>query len=129
MNNLCLFIGRLYKDLELKYTKDKKAVLDLPLAISNGKDDTTFLNISVFGTSAENTAKYCKKGDLVAVKCSVKNHNWEDNKGNKHYDYNFICSSVTFVAKKNKDDAKDNTTDKTKEEKPSVEITDADLPF
>jgi len=131
MNNVCFFIGRISKDLELKYTKDKKPVLDLPLAITNGKDDTTFVTISVFGNVAESINNYCNKGDLVGVKAMLKNHNWEDAKGNKHYEFNFIANQVTFLSKKKTDDKKEEKVPevKTNYEETDIKITDADLPF
>lgn len=105
MNNNCTAIGRLTKDIELRYTSNNKAVCDLSMAINNGKtlngeDDTTFLNITVFGKNAENCAEFCKKGDLVGASYMVKNHNWEDKNGNKRYDYNFIANRITFLSTK-----------------------------
>lgn len=86
MNNLFIFIGRITKDLELRYTKENKAVLDFVIAINNGKDDTSYVKLTSFGSVAELMAKYCKKGDLVGVQGLIKNHNWEDKNGNKHYE-------------------------------------------
>ncbi len=114
MNNNFIVIGRITRDLELRYTKDHKAVLELPLAISNGKDDTTFLNVSVFGTIAETINKFCKKGDLLGVKGIIKNNNYEDKNGNKHYEYRFLAERVSFLQMKKED--------KKEEEKKEVEI-------
>ena len=103
MNNLFIFIGRITKDLELRYTKENKAVLDFVIAINNGKDDTSYIKLTSFGSVAELMAKYCKKGDLVGVQGLIKNHNWEDKNGNKHYDYTFLSNKVTFLHSSNKD--------------------------
>lgn len=102
MNNLLILIGRITKDLELRYTKENKPVLEVPLAVNNGENDTTFINVSVFGKVAENTAKYCSKGSLLGIRAIVKNHNWEDKEGKKHYDYSFIASQITFLSTNNK---------------------------
>ena len=102
MNNLLILIGRITKDLELRYTKENKAVLEVPIAVNNGENDTTFINVSVFGKVAENTAKYCSKGSLLGIRAIVKNHNWEDKEGKKHYDYSFIASQITFLSTNNK---------------------------
>ena len=37
MNNTLICIGRITKDLELRYTTNNKAVVNIPLAINNGK--------------------------------------------------------------------------------------------
>lgn len=107
MNNLFIFIGRITKDLELRYTKENKAVLDFVIAINNGKDDTSFIKLTSFGSVAELMAKYCKKGDLVGVQGLIKNHNWEDKDGNKHYDYTFLATKVTFLQPKSKEERKE----------------------
>lgn len=51
---------------------------------------------------AETTNKYCQKGDILGIEYIVKNHNWEDTKGNKHYDYIFIANRVKFISKDSK---------------------------
>lgn len=100
MNNNFIFIGRLTKSPELRYTSSNKAVTQIDLAIANTKDDTTFVPITLFEKMAENVCKYCEKGDLIGFQGSVKNHNWEDNKGNKHYDYTFMANRMSFLQTK-----------------------------
>lgn len=100
MNNTLICIGRITKDLELRYTTNNKAVVNIPLAINNGKDDTTFIDIVVYGNVAETTCKYCKKGDLIGAQAKVQNNNWTDKDGKKHYDYKFMGHKVTFLSTK-----------------------------
>lgn len=102
MNNNFIFIGRLTKNPELRYTSSNKAVTQIDLAIANTKDDTTFVSITLFEKMAENVHEYCKKGDLIGFQGCVKNHNWEDSKGVKHYDYTFIANRVEFISKASK---------------------------
>ena len=104
MNNLFILIGRITKDLQLRYTKEGKPVLDLNLAINNAKNDTTFITITVFGKVAETTKQYCQKGDLIGVSGMIKNHNWEDKNGNKHYDFTFLANKISFLQTKQKQD-------------------------
>ena len=103
MNNTIL-AGRITKNLELRYTPSNKAVVEVPLAINNSKDDTTFIKVTVFGNIAETVCKYCKKGDMIGVQAMVKNHNWTDKNGNNHYDYSFIANKITFLQTKAKDE-------------------------
>ena len=111
MNNLFILIGRITKDLELRYTKEGKPVLDLNLAINNAKNDTTFITTTVFGKVAETTNQYCQKGDLIGVSGMIKNHNWEDKNGNKHYDYTFLANKISFLQTKQKQDNTQEQTD------------------
>ena len=141
MNNIFMFIGRITKDLELRYTKENKAVTEVSIAINNSKEDTTFVKVSYFGKIAETIHQYCKKGDLISVRGIIKNHNWEDKDKNKHYDYIFIGDKVTFLSTKSnyikkeetsqnepKNELKDNT-NIYKEFGDSIEISDEDLAF
>ena len=114
MNNVLMIIGRITKDLELRYTTNNKAVVNIPLAINNDKDDTTFIDIVVYGNVAETTYKYCKKGDLIGVQAKVQNNNWTDKDGKKHYDYKFMGYKVTFLStKKNEENNQVEKTDNT----------------
>lgn len=100
MINVLMVIGRITKDLELRYTTNNKAVVNIPLAINKGKDDTTFIDVVVYGNIAETTSKYCKKGDLIGVQAKVVNNNWTDKDGKNHYDYKFMGYKVTFLSTK-----------------------------
>lgn len=119
MNNILICIGRITRDLELRYTTNNKAVVNIPLAISNGKDDTTFIDIVVYGNVAETTCKYCKKGDLIGVQAKVVNNNWTDKDGKNHYDYKFIASKVSFLSTK-----KENVEEPKKEENTNDPFSD-----
>lgn len=102
MNNNLILIGRITKDIELRYTPSNKAIVEVSLAVNNAKDDTTFIRLTAFDKLAELVSKYCKKGDLIGTQSIIKNHNWEDKNGNKHYDYSFIINKISFLAKGNK---------------------------
>ena len=104
MNNLLVLVGRITKDLELRYTTNNKAVVNVSIAINNGKDDTTFIDVVVYGNIAETTSKYCKKGDLIGVQAKVVNNNWTDKDGKNHYDYKFMGYKVTFLSTKKKEE-------------------------
>lgn len=127
MNNILICIGRITKDLELRYTTNNKAVVNIPLAINNGKDDTTFIDVVLYGNIAETTSKYCKKGDLIGVQAKVVNNNWTDKDGKNHYDYKFMGYKVSFLStKKNEDNNQvektDNTNDPFREFGEQIEI-------
>lgn len=51
---------------------------------------------------AETTHEYCQKGDILGIEYIVKNHNWKDEEGKKHFTYNFIANRVEFISKASK---------------------------
>lgn len=129
MNNNLILIGRITKDIELRYTPSNKAVVQISLAVNNGKDDTSFITLTAFDKLAETIGKYSKKGDLIGTQSIIKNHNWEDKNGNKHYDYSFIINKISFLAKGNKQEetkqeAKKETHDPFQEFGDMIEVTD-----
>jgi len=111
MTNNLILIGKITKDIELRYTPSNKAVVQISLAVNNGKDDTTFIRLTAFDKLAELISNYCKKGDLIGTQSIIKNHNWEDKEGIKHYEYSFIINKISFLTKANKEEVKkqDNT--------------------
>lgn len=138
MNNNFIFIGRLTKSPELRYTSSNKAVTQIDLTVQNGKDDVTFVPITLFEKMAENVCKYCEKGDLIGFQGSVKNHNWEDNKGNKHYDYTFMANRMSFLQTKTNNQQEPKQAENVKKSTDeqiyadfgdSIEISDDDIAF
>ena len=119
MNNY-ICVGRITKDIELRYTPNNKAVATIYLAVQNSKDDTTFLPITIFGSMAETTNKYCKKGDLIGIRGIIKNHNWQDNQGNKRYNYSFIAERVSFLSSKAKEIKQTSQTVEKKEDNTNI---------
>ncbi len=101
-------IGRLTKDAEIKYTKENKKVASFTIAVNNTKDDSTFFKINTFNGTADLIEKYTKKGDLIYIDGMIRNNNYEDKKGNKHYEYEFVANKIEFLSKVNKEEKKEN---------------------
>lgn len=97
--NKFTIIGRLISDPETRFTKEGKGITTFTLAVNNAKDDTSFIKITTFSKTAELVEKYCHKGDLNLVEGMIKNNNYEDKEGKKHYDYIFIANKVEFLAR------------------------------
>lgn len=138
MNNNFIFIGRLTKSPELRYISSNKSVTQIDLAITNTKDDTTFVPITLFEKMAENVCKYCEKGDLIGFQGSVKNHNWEDAEGKRHYDYTFMANRMSFLQTKTNNQQEPKQTENVKKSTDeqiyadfgdSIEISDDDIAF
>lgn len=96
MNQVTL-IGRLVKEPELVNAGDKQK-LDFTLAVNTkvkGKAD--FISCTAWGKIAEIMTKYLSKGSQVCVYGEIKNNNYEDSKGVKHYGMKIQVNSIEFI--------------------------------
>ena len=99
MNKIEL-IGRIIKDPETRYTKEGKGVSTFTIAVNNTKEDTTFVKITTFSGTSDLIEKYAKKGTLIYVDGIIKNNNYEDKEGHKHYEYVFIGNKIELLSRK-----------------------------
>lgn len=105
--NKCIFLGRLTKDIELKYTANNNAISNFTLAVSrkfkkDDQPDADFLPMVALGKTAEIMNKYCKKGSLITVVSRVQTRSWDDKDGNKHYTTEFVVEEFDFAGGNNK---------------------------
>lgn len=84
--NKVFLMGRLTFDPELRYTPSGAAVTDLRMATSRtwtGKDgdrkeETLFIDVTVWDRQAENCCQYLRKGSGVHIEGSLKMDTWDD---------------------------------------------------
>lgn len=101
MNNVIL-IGRLTRDVELRYTTSQMAVATFTLAIDRpvkaGKEkEADFPRVTVFGKTAENCEKYLAKGRMVAVQGSLQTGSYTNKDGATVYTTDVIANRVEFL--------------------------------
>lgn len=77
-------IGRLVYDVEVKEVGDNKKVLNNRIAIQNSKDNTTFIDIVAWNSTAELIGKYFKKGYEILIQGYLINRTKK--KDNVEYD-------------------------------------------
>ena len=104
--NKVILTGRLGKDVELRYTQSGKAVATFSLAVTDSfnREVTHWLNIVVWGKSAENCANYLSKGSLVGVDGRIQTRNYENKEGRKVYVTEIVADRVEFLDSKGKSD-------------------------
>ncbi len=106
MLNKVVLIGRLTKDVEIRYTQAQKAVSSFNLAVNrnyvsqNGEREADFINIVCWGKTAENVSKYVGKGSLVAVDGRIQTRNYENAQGQRVYVTEVAADNVTFLEPK-----------------------------
>jgi len=101
--NRVFLMGNLTRDPELRYIPSGQAVCTLGLAVNNKygsgddkKEEVLFIDVNVWGKSAENCAEYLKKGRLVFIEGRLKWRQWEKD-GQKKSKIDVTAMSVQFM--------------------------------
>ena len=84
--NKVILMGNLTRDVELKYTSSQTAVTEVTLAVNDRKkgqdgqwqDETTFVDVTLWGRTAEIADQYLGKGSGVMIEGRLRLDQWED---------------------------------------------------
>lgn len=103
--NKVILIGRLTKDPELRYTPSGSAVAQLRLAANytyrtkeEKKEEVLFIDVSVFGRSAETIKQYMSKGREILVEGRLQQNDWTDKtSGQKRTSYRVVADRFQFL--------------------------------
>nr|WP_238941952.1 single-stranded DNA-binding protein [Bacillus sp. REN10] len=102
------------KDPEIRFIADGRALLNITLAVNRpyrnqeGLSQTDFIYCTIWNKSAENTAKYCRKGSLVGVLGNIQTRNYDDKDGRRVYVTEVIVNTIRFLDKKRNDSIESN---------------------
>ncbi|MFC3041586.1 single-stranded DNA-binding protein [Virgibacillus xinjiangensis] len=141
MNNVQL-IGRMTKDVEMKYTQKGNAVATFTLAVNRpfknnqGSQDADFIRCQVWRKPAENTAQYCRKGSQVGVTGRIQTRSFEGQDGKTVFITEVVADHVEFLDTRNQNGQgnQKNNQDRSQSnpyqsQGVPVKINDDDLPF
>lgn len=104
--NRVTLLGNLTRDPELKRTKSGAAVADIGLALNrswtdesgNPHEETTFVDVTAWGKTAENAAKFLQKGRSVLVEGRLQLDTWTDQKtGQNRSKLRVVAESLQFL--------------------------------
>jgi len=104
MLNQIIIVGRLVKTPELFLTENGKKGSIVTLAVGrsfmnqDGEYDTDFIDCTLWTAIAENTAEYCKTGDVIGVRGRIQSRIIENEDGTKYKKMEIIAEKVTFLA-------------------------------
>lgn len=105
--NRTVLVGRLTKDVDLRYTPNGKAVANFTLAVNrpfknaNGENEADFILCQVWGKTAENLANYMGKGSQVGVDGRIATRNYDNDQGQRVYVTEVVADNVQFLESKN----------------------------
>ena len=103
--NQCNFIGRLGKDIELKYTANGSAVANFSIACSddykdksgNKVEQTNWINVVIFGKLAEIAGQYLEKGKQCYISGKQVTRKWQDQSGNDRYSTEIVANEMQLL--------------------------------
>lgn len=107
MNNTVILVGRLVKDIELRFTSSEIAVCNFTLAVTKtyknketGEYDAEFIDIEAWRDIAKLLSKYCRQGDMIGIKGSLAKKSYEDKDGKTRYQTYVKAENVMFLSTK-----------------------------
>ena len=142
MVNRIVLVGRLTRDPELRRTNSDTPVASFTLAIDDrvkdaeGNKVTTFIGVTVWNQQADNVAKFCHKGSLVAVDGRIRQRSFIRKDNTKGSVIEVIADSVQFLEPKEVRSSPNEEFFEDEAPAPvegnnldSIDVTDDDLPF
>jgi single-strand DNA-binding protein len=104
--NRVLITGNLTSDPDLRMTSGGKSVCNLRIACGTRRKDQTsgewverpnYFDVVVWGTQAENAARFLSKGRAVAIDGRLQWREWETADAGKRQTVEIVADSVQFL--------------------------------
>lgn len=101
--NKIILIGRMTKDIEIRYTQNQKEVGSFDLAVNrnyknaNGEYDTDFFKCIAWGNLAKTIQTYTSKGSQLAIEGRVENRTYQANDGTNRYVTEVVVEGVHLI--------------------------------
>lgn len=103
--NKVLCAGNLTRDPELRFTSGGQPVGSFDIAINNyyvsksgeKKEETVFINVTVWGKQAESARTYLTKGSPVLVEGRLQMDTWETKEGEKRSRLKINAQRLQFL--------------------------------
>lgn len=137
--NRVILMGRLTAKPELRFTPGGTGVATLRVACSNKfknkageeKEETCFIDVTVWDKQAETCAEYLVKGQRVLVEGRLNMRQWETANKEKRISYDVRASIVRFLEKPRGASAAagDESAPVSDSEVPASGAEDEDIPF
>ena len=108
--NKVILMGNLTRDPDLRYLPNGSGVCELGIAVnrrytnSAGQeiDEPCFVDVVVWGKSAENCKQYLEKGSQVMIEGRLQLDQWEDrNGGGKRSKLRVVAEQIQFLNRRN----------------------------
>jgi single-strand DNA-binding protein len=101
--NRVILVGNLTRDPELRYIPSGTAVSEIGLAVNDRVkkgdqwvDETTFVDVTLWGRTAEVANEYLSKGSNILIEGRLKLDSWEKD-GQKRSKLRVICEKMQML--------------------------------
>lgn len=105
--NKVILVGNLGQDPETRTAKSGSVIANLSVAtnerVKSGEDwtdHTEWHRVVVFGKTAENVARFLKKGRQIYVEGKLRTRKWQDKEGQDRYSTEIVADTVHFLGPK-----------------------------
>lgn len=107
--NRAQLIGRLGKDVEIRYTSSGTAVASMTIATSEKfknkqsgewEEKTEWHRVTLWGKLAEIAGQYLAKGSMVFIEGRLTTRKWQDKEGNDRYTTEIVGTSMQMLGGK-----------------------------
>ena len=101
MLNHIVLMGRLTRDVELRYTQSQIPVASFRIAVDRDfgrgeEKQTDFIDVTAWRQTAEFVSKYFQKGRMIVVSGRLQMRDWTDKDGNKRTSAEVVADNVYF---------------------------------
>ena len=154
--NKVILVGNLTRDPEVKYISSGSAVAELGLAVNRTwydkqqnqkREETTFVDVTVWGRTAEVAGEYLSKGRPVLIEGRLQLDTWDDREtGKKRSKLRVVGENMTMLSgggggggsrgpsnqgrsSGGYDDSANQSVDSFYDSEPSPGVSDDDVPF
>ena len=142
MINSTVLVGRLTKDVELRYTPSNVAVATFTLAVNrtfkneNGDREADFINCVMWRQQAENLANWAKKGALIGITGRIQTRSYDNQQGQRVYVTEVVAETFQLLESKGQQGNQQGQRGQEQQQAPdfsrqgaAMDISDDDLPF
>ena len=101
--NITMLVGRITKDISLSYLPNSEtAIAKFSIAVDRkvgkGKEkQSDFINIIIFGKTAEFVSQYSAKGKMIAIQGRIQTGSYEKKDGTKVYTTDVVADDVQIL--------------------------------
>ncbi len=145
MFNKVIMVGNLTRDIDLRYTPNGLAIAKTAIATNRRfktqsgeqKEETCFIDITIFGRAAEVANQYLSKGRQILIEGRLIYETWVDQTGQKRSKHSIAVDNLQMLGRREESASEmrnrvsqENPKTQTQETKvPEININEDEIPF